>query len=596
MASRRSDARFQKSSSLEPLAGARRPSKERPPRALSSPEQRPPLWPTAERPPPTRPTKQQKQPKRRWGELFKAFVRYALQHGHSVPDAHRRAAALATEPVIAPSAASTAGSGRAEVVRSLSSPTGWGPWSSETASSICSSDESTADLSERPVGNGVYRMGDLASAEVEWVKTLGANKKLSDDARDGEARRLCLDAANKEWEAVHPRGPTLNRASAAAGDITAPWLGQGGAVVAAAPEVREEHLAFAAVAAAAASGDTTARSPSWLATHYGTPHADAMLGCGGSSGAVATMAVQWGSTVFVAAAERAPWPWHTWVDYCAAPLVKVGLDAFKPKEQGAPLPAGLPASVAVNQEAWDAAQAQLDVLAVVEQASKRSDGAAVRGSANGGAPPVDCVVFCGHGLGGAVALLLAIFYARRGGASSPLMRSHAVTFGCPSFGDTALGALVRAATHHARWYVNHDAVAGIPRATVTGLRFSTPAAAAAPPAAATYWELSVGTGDGGGGAVPGFAAAPRVASLAVAGMAAVSHHPLSAYALCLRRHLAATAARGAEGAQLRTPEVGRGSRAVALGVPTAALPPSAATKPHDAATSWLGSVTSSTAS
>lgn len=446
------------------------------------------------------------------------------------------------------------------------------------------------DLGQRPVGSGASRMADLAAAEVQWVKTLAADRKLSNAARDKKARNLCVEATNAERTAALPGGPAAAQASPAAGDLSAPWLGQGAAVVAAAASPREEHLAFAATVAAATAGDTAAGSSTWLAARYGTPHDGAIVGDGGGSGPVATLAVRWGATVYVAAAERAPLPWPAWVDYCVAPLIKVGVDAFQPGGGEAPLPAGLPARVAVNSVAWAAAQAQLEVLGFVKRAS------AVAG-ADGDSPPAARVVFCGHSLGGAVALLLAISYALRGGGSSAVVPAQVVTFGCPSFGNAALGALVRAATRHHRWYVDHDAVAGIPRASVTALRFSATAAAATAPAAATHWELSAGGDRGSGGAVPGVAAAPRVASLAVAGLAAGSHHPLSAYALCLRRHLAAVAAGGGgEEVRPRSPDARGAAGAAAAATFAAGTPPSVAHQPHDAAQLLLGSVSTSTAS
>lgn len=72
------------------------------------------------------------------------------------------------------------------------------------------------------------------------------------------------------------------------------------------------------------------------------------------------------------------------------------------------------------------------------------------------------VVFCGHSLGGAVALLLALAYAKRKGDNPEGPLASVVTFGCPRIGDTALGELLDVHTCHLRLFMAMDPVAGVP--------------------------------------------------------------------------------------------------------------------------------------
>lgn len=71
------------------------------------------------------------------------------------------------------------------------------------------------------------------------------------------------------------------------------------------------------------------------------------------------------------------------------------------------------------------------------------------------------VVFTGHSLGAAVAMLLAVAYGAEMRVAPPTL----VTFGCPRVGNDALGAAVSAHTAHTRVVTSGDAVSKVPTST-----------------------------------------------------------------------------------------------------------------------------------
>lgn len=212
--------------------------------------------------------------------------------------------------------------------------------------------------------------------------------------------------------------------------------------------------------------------------------------------------------------------------------------------------ARLPDAFAVNADAWAATKALQSVFVAMREALTRrpsGDKDSEDAQAAPRRPPASRVVFCGHGAAAAVATLLALQYRRHMSASTtttlPSGPPTLLTYGCPLMGNAALQTVLRrqlpATT---RWYVDHDPVAGLPRWSTIGLRFSPPAQAVAPHGCRAHRVLSPD-----GVARAGVAGAPRVVSLAVAGVAFRSHHRLEAYALCLTRQWAGRGVAGGGG-------------------------------------------------
>lgn len=87
--------------------------------------------------------------------------------------------------------------------------------------------------------------------------------------------------------------------------------------------------------------------------------------------------------------------------------------------------------------------------------------------------PVTDVVFCGPGMGGAVAQLLALFVRlqQQSGRDKESVAPSVVTFGSPSVGDAAFQEHMHCLTRHTRLYVEHDLIAGLPSSTCVGRRF-----------------------------------------------------------------------------------------------------------------------------
>lgn len=156
-------------------------------------------------------------------------------------------------------------------------------------------------------------------------------------------------------------------------------------------------------------------------------------------------------------------------------------------------------------------------------------------SGDDGGSAVSCTVFSGHGFGGAAALLLSLQTAANWvihASSFRSVRHSEITYGAPSVVDRAFSSVALAwGPAHTPYYVVVDPVAGLPRLWCAGLACSKSSDEFASLPAAAHVALTVK-----GRATPGTAAAPRVASLAVAGLAFSSHHPLDSNASCLSNH------------------------------------------------------------
>lgn len=293
------------------------------------------------------------------------------------------------------------------------------------------------------------------------------------------------------------------------------------------------ELLYAFAASVAAHHDSV--SCEWLSAHVGPAVAESAhvykSTCliGSSSSAL----IKWGSTLYVAVAGRRWDNWKTLLRFCSSPHECV--DGRKVLGGDPDVPAGLPSRVAVNSSAWAASLELQGVLADVCEALSPHplDNGNDDDAAAAGVSTASRVVFCGHGAGATVSILLALQYPRYAAvANRSPVECSVVTYGCPLMGDAALQTYIRRRLPaFTRCYVDHDPVAGLPRGTTVGLRFSSIAAATMPYAVSANRVLSPGAA-----ARPGVAGAPRVASLSVAGVAYDSHHRLEAYGLCLADH------------------------------------------------------------
>lgn len=373
----------------------------------------------------------------------------------------------------------------------------------------------------------------LLVAEMRDWRALTDNPDLSSEERDDQLQALCAEATMREVGPIEPVSARLTAASAPAD----PLLGVVRVLPPPPPAGIPKAECLYAFAAAVAPHAGARLSRAWLSAHIGPA-----VAAGGrvfqspsaSSVCLASALVQWGSTLYVGVAGARWDDWDSLLRFFSSPLVKVSTRAVMGGV--AMVPGGLPHSVAVNADAWAACKELHSVLVAVAQAltprppgDKAADGA----EAASPPPPASRVVFCGHGAAAAVATLLALQYPQHvaGHPALPCGPPSVATYGCPLMGDAALATLLRTQLPaNTRWYVDHDPVAGLPRWSTVGLRFSPPAREAAPAACRAHRALSP---DGVGH--PGVAGAPRVASLAVAGVGYRTHHRLDAYALCLTR-------------------------------------------------------------
>ncbi|GAB0498163.1 hypothetical protein MMPV_009504 [Pyropia vietnamensis] len=306
--------------------------------------------------------------------------------------------------------------------------------------------------------------------------------------------------------------------------------------------------AFSAAVAPLAGSSLSAE---WLSMHIGRAVAKGVRVHESPScltDSLSSAIVQWGSTLYVGIAGQKWDTWGTMLKFFSSPQVNVSeqevLDGKPSVSTGLPdkddggeqiRPIDVPGNhVTVNSAAWTACRDLRGVLDAVREALAPR---AMNSMGSDSVEATSCctasrVVFCGHGGPAAVATLLALQYKKHVlGTDLPPFRPSVVTFGCPLLGNAALQAVIRRELPDAtRYYVDHDPVAGLPRWSAVGLRFCASAQEVAPHAVRVHKELSPD-----GVARIGVSGAPRVASLAVAGVAYGSHHRLEAYALCLTR-------------------------------------------------------------
>ncbi|KAK1864515.1 hypothetical protein I4F81_007061 [Pyropia yezoensis] len=415
--------------------------------------------------------------------------------------------------------------------------------------------DGTADAGEGPSAKELNQLhganpnlSAMLVAELRLWRKLTDNPGLTNEQRDHKLKRLCVEATHREVGRVEPVSAWLTSTQGGPAD---PLLG----VVLSLPPpppagVPEAEYLYAFAAAAAPHAGSRLSQP-WLSAHIGRAVANGARvydSPSSSSYCLSSALVQWGSTLYVGVAGRQWDSWGSLLTFFSSSLQSVDTQTLL---GGTPtVRAGLPQSVAVNADAWAACQELQGVLVAVTRAltpqqaddqagddAQAGDGPTTsRVAQAGGRPTASRVVFCGHGAAAAVATLLALQYPQHvaGDAALPAGPPSVATFGCPLMGDAALATVLRSQLPATtRWFVDHDPVAGLPRWSAVGLRFSRAARDVAPADCRAHRVLSPD-----GEARPGAAGAPRVASLAVAGVGYHTHHRLEAYALCLTRRWA----------------------------------------------------------
>ncbi|KAK1864501.1 hypothetical protein I4F81_007047 [Pyropia yezoensis] len=373
-------------------------------------------------------------------------------------------------------------------------------------------------------------------AEMRHYRKLTDNPDLTNEQRDYEHKRLCVEATHREVGRVEPVSAWLTSTQ---GDLSDPLLG----VVRTLPPPppagvpKADYLYAFAAAAAPHAGNWL--SLAWLKAHVGRAVANGarvFQSPSSSTYCLSSALVQWGSTLYVGIAGRRWDDWDRLLKFFSSSLVSVDIETLL----GGPsaVPASLTQSVAVNADAWAACRDLHSVLVAVTKAltSRQADDKNADDALAPSPKKASRVVFCGHGAAAAVATLLALQYPQHVAGDTTLLAASlsVATFGCPLMGDAALATALRARLPRTtRRYVDHDPVAGLPRWSAVGLRFSPAARDVAPADCRAHRVLSPD-----GEARPGAAGAPRVASLAVAKVGYHSHHRLEAYALCLTRQWA----------------------------------------------------------
>lgn len=380
-------------------------------------------------------------------------------------------------------------------------------------------DSSSGDEGPSSSG-GLFALGHMLAAETLRWKELHGSATLSNDSREALLRSFCQETTAKALAELGSAASSLPSSV----DLVSVQLPVLGSLSPAALGVlgSEAHHAFEASAVAYAGRDDPL---TWLRSRLGGTAAYTVVSCVNDSDGVSSTVLKCGSTHYVASAGLLWQCWGRCVDFLAVQAEEVETRCLLP--DAASLPADVPARFSVNPDAWAACLAQQRVLDVVCEALS---------CVEDDRDAIQRVVFCGHGIGGAVAQLLAVGFALRvlaGGVLRPVIPSL-VTFGSPSIGDAAFQECVLTLTRHVRLYVEHDPVAGLPHSSCIGLRFSPSTEVYAEPEAREHWALSLGNP-----ARAGSGGVPRVPSLSIAGLTFASHHSLHAYAACLSRHCAA---------------------------------------------------------
>jgi len=141
------------------------------------------------------------------------------------------------------------------------------------------------------------------------------------------------------------------------------------------------------------------------------------------------------------------------------------------------------------------------------------------------------VVFCGHSLGGAVALLLGLACAlRRRQSGSNETIATVMTFGCPRIGDEDLRRHLKEFIDHRRLFVDEDSIAGMPSSTIKELCVWSQRDEYASHVAKEHWLLPVtGCANTSGSTLPSVTSALRH-------MHYLDRHALATYATKLVEH------------------------------------------------------------
>jgi len=277
--------------------------------------------------------------------------------------------------------------------------------------------------------------------------------------------------------------------------------------------------AFAASVAAYAGDDV---SPGWLHDRFGATAGYTLVKYVPARCGVCSILLRHGQCLYVATAGALSW--NQWVKLFAGSVQPIDNTSCS---EGWRFPTAQSGRCVVNRDVWDkfVKQAGALVTPLRDAVNDSQPGAAV----------VNSVVFCGHGLGAAVAQLLAAAWDPSGRSSRPVRTL--VTFGCPAIGDIGFQARLSGMTRHLRLFVDHDPIAGLPFASCDGLRLAPNVRQYSSVQADQHWALSRD-----GRASKTCATSPSVLSLSVAGVAFASHHSLGAYAECLACHFCGVAA------------------------------------------------------
>jgi len=349
----------------------------------------------------------------------------------------------------------------------------------------------------------------MAEVESEQASQLQGTKGITTNVRDDKLQSLCKEMYIGVVKMLFLSPPATLQYAFELPDLAA--------VEPATVEVLGARVHHSLVASKAAYGSLESSSGGSSAQRQGTS-SYRTVDCIKDGDGVSTALVLHERSLYVATAKELSW--IAWFNFFTASSAIVDASSFLPVPKSTQLsPEG---RVAVNLIAWDAfCNQKQPVLSAVHDVANRAqrDGT-----------PLTSIVFCGHGFGAAVAQLLSTAWEMTNGGKHALP-STLVTFGCPSVGDAACQARVPARTWHQRLFVEHDPIAGLPRARCSGLSLSPSVGQYAAVQAQEHWVLSVSAR-----ARESSATTPLVPSLSVAGIAFDIYHRLSTYAECLKSH------------------------------------------------------------
>jgi len=350
----------------------------------------------------------------------------------------------------------------------------------------------------------------MAAVESEQASKLQGIKGMTTEARDDKLQCLCKQIYDGAVKMLFlPPPATLQHV------FELPDLAAVRPVMVEVLGARAHH----ALVASKAAYDSLQSSSGGSSTQRQGTSSYRTVDCINVGDGVSTTLVLYERSLYVATAKELSW--IMWCNFFTASSVIVDASSFLPVPSSTE--SSPPSRVAVNLNAWDAfCKQQQPVLSAVHDVASRfqRDGT-----------PLTSIVFCGHGFGAAVAQLLTAAWDMTLGMHA--LPSSLITFGCPSVGDAACQVLVPARTWHQRVFVEHDPIAGLPRARCSGLSLSPNVAQYAAVQAHEHWVLSISARARESGATT-----PLVPSLSVAGIAFGFYHRLSTYAECLKSHYA----------------------------------------------------------